>query len=135
MSNFDDFLARKLQDPRIREAYEDSRERHEIIQALIAKRRARGLSQTQVAVQMGVKQPTVSGIETDESDPRLSTLQRYARAIGVNVCEALGSLAESQHPGTTQMVPVVRAGSYVAGFNVAWGAIPIARREDFAKAG
>ena len=30
---------------------------------------------------MGVRQPTVSGFETEDSDPRLSTLQRYARAV------------------------------------------------------
>lgn len=134
MTKFDDFLARKLQDPRIREAYEDSRERHEIIQALIAERKAQGLSQTQVAERMGVKQPTVSGIETDESDPRLSTLQRYARALGVDLCKALGSLAETRQHETVRMQPVVRAGSY-ATFPVAWAPATLSRRDDFAKAG
>ncbi len=34
---------------------------------------------------MGVRQPTVSGFEKGSSDPRLSTVQRYARALDARV--------------------------------------------------
>jgi len=64
-----------------RAAYEDADERHSIIDRLLGLRRLRRLSQTAVAARMGVRQPTVSGFETEDSDPRLSTLQRYARAV------------------------------------------------------
>lgn len=75
------YLSEAQRDPVFRAAYEDADERHRIIDNLVALRRLRRLSQTAVAARMGVRQPTVSGFETEDSDPRLSTLQRYARAV------------------------------------------------------
>ena len=55
------------------------------IDQLIALRKRRGLSQAEVAARMGRSQSEVSDIETMSTDPRLSTLRRYALAIGVTV--------------------------------------------------
>jgi transcriptional regulator with XRE-family HTH domain len=78
---FEATLNEASRDPVFRAAYEDALERHSILDKLVWLRRARHLSQTDVARRMGVRQPTVSGFETEDSDPRLSTLQRYARAV------------------------------------------------------
>lgn len=78
---FGPYLEEAKQDPAFRAAYEDAEERHRIIDKLVGLRRALGLSQTAVAQRMNVRQPTVSQFETEGSDPRLSTLQRYARAV------------------------------------------------------
>ena len=75
------YLSEARQDPAFRAAYEDAEERHNILDKLVGLRRLRRLSQSAVAARMGVRQPTVSGFETEDSDPRLSTLQRYARAV------------------------------------------------------
>lgn len=75
------YVRQARQDPAFRAAYEDAEERHSILDRLIGLRRLRRLSQSAVAARMGVRQPTVSGFETEDSDPRLSTLQRYARAV------------------------------------------------------
>lgn len=75
------FVEESKQDPAFRAAYEDSEELHRLLDTLIGLRRAHGLSQTAVAQRMNVRQPTISGFETEGSDPRLSTLQRYARAV------------------------------------------------------
>lgn len=40
------------------------------------------LSQTQMAVAMGIRQPTLAKIEQPDNDPRLSTLKRYVAALG-----------------------------------------------------
>lgn len=80
-TSFDEFLARALKNNETRAAFEDSQTRHRAVDALIRLRNRLGLTQTDVAKSMGVKQPTVSGFETEGSDPRLSTLQRYARAV------------------------------------------------------
>ena len=48
--------------------------------ALIQARKEAGLSQRDVAEMMGVKQPTVAAFESQDNDPRLSTLRRYALA-------------------------------------------------------
>jgi transcriptional regulator with XRE-family HTH domain len=83
--NFDEFLARALQNRETREAFEDAVTRHRAIDALVRLRNRLGLTQSAVARHMGVKQPSVSGFETEGSDPRLSTLQRYARAVDASI--------------------------------------------------
>lgn len=79
------YVTEALSDPAFRAAYEDVQERHSIIDSLLGLRRRHRLSQTAVADRMGVRQPTVSGFETEDSDPRLLTLQRYARAVGAKL--------------------------------------------------
>ncbi|MBD8101305.1 helix-turn-helix domain-containing protein [Plantibacter sp. CFBP 8775] len=48
---------------------------------LVSARRAAGLSQEDVAERMGVSQQAISKIERYDSDPKLSTLRRYAHAV------------------------------------------------------
>jgi transcriptional regulator with XRE-family HTH domain len=84
-TQFEKFLEQQLEDPEVREAYEDASQRHDLLRTLVAERKARHITQVEVACRMNVTQPTVSGFETEESDPHLSTLQRYARAIGVTL--------------------------------------------------
>ena len=49
---------------------------------LVTRRRTLGLSQTQVAARMGTSQSAVARIEAGHADVRLSTLERYAAALG-----------------------------------------------------
>jgi transcriptional regulator with XRE-family HTH domain len=49
---------------------------------LVARRRALGLSQTEVAARMGTSQSAVARLESGGADVRLSTLERYAAALG-----------------------------------------------------
>ncbi|MQW74831.1 helix-turn-helix domain-containing protein [Nocardioides sp. dk4132] len=84
-AKFNEFRAKRLQNPAVRAAYEDARARNGILDALVRRRRALGLSQGVVARAMDVGQSTVSGFETEGSDPRLSTLQRYARAVDASL--------------------------------------------------
>src|SRR5437660_6282936 len=49
---------------------------------LVARRRALGLSQTEVAARMGTSQSAVARLESGDGDLRLSTLERYAAALG-----------------------------------------------------
>lgn len=55
------------------------------IRDLVRSRREAGLEQTDVAQIMGVTQQAVSKIERYDGDPKLSTIRRYANAIGVVV--------------------------------------------------
>jgi predicted transcriptional regulator len=52
---------------------------------LVAGRKALGLSQTAVAARMGTSQSAVARLEAGDADIRLSTLERYASAIGVSL--------------------------------------------------
>jgi predicted transcriptional regulator len=49
---------------------------------LAEQRRALGLSQTQVAARMGTSQSAVARLEAGASDTLVSTLERYAEALG-----------------------------------------------------
>ena len=49
---------------------------------LAASRREQGLSQTVVAARMGSSQSVVARLESGAIDVRLSTLERYAAAVG-----------------------------------------------------
>ena len=59
-----------------------SARRHGLIEQLARARRESGLSQTEIAARMGTTQSAVARLESGELDARLSTLERYAAALG-----------------------------------------------------
>jgi transcriptional regulator with XRE-family HTH domain len=61
---------------------EMSERRQALSDQLIEGRRALGLSQTQVAARMGTSQSAVARLETGSSDVLMSTIDRYATALG-----------------------------------------------------
>ena len=56
--------------------------RERMVDDLVARRQELGLSQTAVAARMGTSQSAVARLESGEADVRLSTLERYAAALG-----------------------------------------------------
>jgi transcriptional regulator with XRE-family HTH domain len=62
-----------------------------LISELAHLRRRRGLSQTEVAARMGTSQSALARLESGRSDARLSTVSRYAAALGATVGVALTS--------------------------------------------
>jgi predicted transcriptional regulator len=53
----------------------------DLLERLIALRVKHHIPQAEVARRMGVTQPTVSNFERYDSNPRLSTIRRYALAV------------------------------------------------------
>ena len=75
-------------DPEGRAEFDDAILRDQLLIDMID---ARGRTkQGQVASQMGTTQSAVSDLEKGKSDPRLTTLQRYARAVGRQLRVQLG---------------------------------------------
>ena len=56
--------------------------RRRLLAELVSQRRSLGLSQTEVAARMGTSQSAVARLEAVAGDVRLSTLERYADAVG-----------------------------------------------------
>ena len=56
--------------------------RQALAESLVARRTKLGLTQTEVAARMGTSQSAVARIESGDADVRLSTLERYAAALG-----------------------------------------------------
>jgi len=55
---------------------------HAVVLELAGQRRAAGLSQTEIAARMRTSQSAVARLEAGQGDIRLSTLRRYAGALG-----------------------------------------------------
>lgn len=71
-------------DPRIRLRVAAALERRELARQLAGHRRDAGLTQTEIADRMGTSQGQVARFESG-ADTRLSTVARYASALGVTV--------------------------------------------------
>ncbi|OWA25181.1 helix-turn-helix domain-containing protein [Streptomyces sp. CS057] len=82
LDDLDLFIEEELSHPEFEAALEDARGRSSLLRRMIARRKARKISQATVAERMETTQSAVSELESGGTDPRLSTLQRYARAIG-----------------------------------------------------
>jgi transcriptional regulator with XRE-family HTH domain len=70
------------------------------VRALVALRKRRDLSQAELGALMGRSQSVVSDIESMSGDPRLSTLRRYALAVGARVRHVI--VPEPAFPVVTQ---------------------------------
>jgi transcriptional regulator with XRE-family HTH domain len=73
--------------PGVRQAAE---RRHRVVRRLADARQERGLSQTIVAARMGTSQSVVARLESGTLDMRLSTLDRYAAALGLELVVDVG---------------------------------------------
>lgn len=60
-------------------------ERRQLLRALAERRAANGLTQEVVAKRMHTSQSAIARIEAGEVDARLSTVERYAAAVGQRV--------------------------------------------------
>lgn len=72
-------------EPGFAEAMADAEARAALRLTLIQARKACGLTQKDVAGAMETTQSAVSDFERGGTDPHLSTLQRYARAVGARL--------------------------------------------------
>jgi ribosome-binding protein aMBF1 (putative translation factor) len=85
-----DFL-REVVDERSRanqefpELVEAAVRRRQLLRELAARRERLGLSQTAVAARMGTSQSAVARLEAGEIDAKLSTVERFAAALGQRV--------------------------------------------------
>ena len=64
---------------------EIAQRRERFIAALVIRRKELGLSQTQVAARMGTSQSAVARLESGSGDVRMTTLERYAAAVGAEL--------------------------------------------------
>jgi transcriptional regulator with XRE-family HTH domain len=138
----DSHIEESLQNAEYRAASIDVERRIDLLKTLVEMRKDVGLTQKQIARRMGVGQSTVSGFETEGSDPRLSTVQRYARAVeaeclvvvhNVQRCDWIAPAhvyAERQESGRSVQVDF----SESSHMSKAWASAADSKRTDFALA-
>lgn len=93
------FQSESATDPAFKAALEEAELRRCLLVALVRARRQASLTQQTVASRMGTTQSAVSELEGVSGDPRLSTLQRYARAVGKRVDVVLATPSASRRTG------------------------------------
>jgi ribosome-binding protein aMBF1 (putative translation factor) len=83
--DLDDFIAEAGADPVFAAALEQARQRRMILRELAERRKAAGLSRSVVAGRMGTSEAAVARLESGATDPRWSSVERFAAAIGVRL--------------------------------------------------
>lgn len=76
---------RTARNPEFSALVEAAERRRQLLGALAERRRQREQSQTAVAAAMRSSQSSIARLETSATDARLSTLDRYAHAVGYRV--------------------------------------------------
>lgn len=82
---------------------------HQLMSSLKALRKKNGISQAVVAHRMGVTQPAVAAFEHYDANPRMSSIRRYALAVGaqlwITVTETPREPARTPEPPTSRKNP------------------------------
>jgi hypothetical protein len=74
-----------------------AKRRRALLHTLAEQRRLRDLSQTRVAAEMRTSQPTLARLETTAADTKLSTVERFANALGYAIEYHLVPAGKSKH--------------------------------------
>ncbi len=76
---------RTKRNPDFPELVQAALRRRQLLRELATRREQLGLSQTAVAARMGTSQSAVARLEAGEIDAKLSTVERFAAALGQKV--------------------------------------------------
>lgn len=76
---------RTTENPEFAEMVEAALERRQLLRELAKRRAQKGITQQIVAERMSTSQSAVARMEAGEVDARLSTVERYAAAVGQRV--------------------------------------------------
>ena len=82
MSKWEDLEKELLADPKVKKEYDRLAPRYAIISQLIAARFKKGLTQKDVAEQLGTKQSAIARLESGNVNPSIEFLQRIAQVMG-----------------------------------------------------
>ncbi|MDD4566022.1 MAG: helix-turn-helix transcriptional regulator [Eubacteriales bacterium] len=83
--NFRETLQEQMQDPEFKMEWEDLEPEFQIIRALIEARKAKNLTQKQLAEITGIDQGDISKLENGNANPSLRTLQRLASGMDMTI--------------------------------------------------
>ncbi len=86
MSDLEKYIdKRKIDNPEFAEEFEVGYQNFKIGLLLKQARQKAGLTQLQMAEAIGTKKTAISRLENHTSDIRLSTLEKYAKALGKKI--------------------------------------------------
>jgi transcriptional regulator with XRE-family HTH domain len=83
MKTFDEVLTEDLKDPEFRARWERTALARAVANRVIGYRTQRGLSQGELAEQLGMKQPQIARLESAEHNPTIDTLIKLVNALDI----------------------------------------------------
>jgi len=104
VDDLDRMLAQYADDPEFVEGYERGFQAFRIGVMLLTARREAGLTQAEVARRLGTHKSAISRMENHAEDIRVSTLQRYAEAVGCFLSLELRPESEATIPRAVRAV-------------------------------
>jgi DNA-binding XRE family transcriptional regulator len=84
-SSWDVYLEKQLRQPQVKKAFDEELSVLKIGMALARQRKRMGLTQDQVAKQIGTSAPQVCRTEHKPDHANIRTLMRYADAVGMTL--------------------------------------------------
>lgn len=99
VTNLDDLLPEEFNTPDARAARDAATEDQNLLVALITARQDAGMTREDLASRAGLPVSEVADFERLGHDPRLSTVRRYARAVGITVRHAVEPMKSGQSVG------------------------------------
>ena len=83
LKTVDKFLEEQLQDPEFRAEWNRTALARAVSLGIISYRSTHGLTQTELARIIGIKQPAIARLEAGETNPSWETLNRLSEALGI----------------------------------------------------
>lgn len=106
MITLDHAISKWAQDPEFVDGYERGYQAFKLGAMLLSARQQAGLTQAEVARRLGTHKSAISRMENHAEDIRLSTLQRYAEAVGCFLKLELRPESEATIPTAVRAVAV-----------------------------
>ena len=85
MKNYKEFKSQLLKNKAVKKAYDDLEMEFSLTEMIIKKRLKQGLTQTQLAKKIGIKQPIISRLESGTYNPSIKFLHRIANALDADL--------------------------------------------------
>ena len=79
--DFDIWLKEQLKDPAFKTEYDSQQSEFAVINAIIAARREKGITQKSLAEKIGTKQSVISRLESGRANPSVAFLKKLAQAL------------------------------------------------------
>lgn len=83
--DFDVWLKEELKNPDFKAEYDRQQPEFAVINAIIAARRQKGITQEVLAKKLGTKQSVISRLESGRANPSLLFLKRLAQALSFHL--------------------------------------------------
>jgi HTH-type transcriptional regulator/antitoxin HipB len=110
VDDLDRMLVEYADDPEFAEGFERGHQAFMLGAMLLSAREQAGLTQAEVARRLGTHKSAISRMENHAQDIRLTTLQRYAEALGCFLSLELRPESEATIPAAVRAVAAISEG-------------------------